>query len=153
MSVILLTALFSFYLFKTSYYLPAYKNMESYIDFNLWDYPDQFTAWNFKGVMEHRKGRLFSSLHYWTLGLRHNPTDFRLNFNIAQCFRALGQLETAAAFMATAAQGLPQEAIDKIADTMRLHEAGLLRRAGMAPVDWGKNKVVQGDRKIILPGE
>lgn len=101
------------YATKLFFYLPAYKNMEEYVKYNLHEFPDQFAAWNYAGVLQRDKGRIFSAMYHWAIGLRHDPTNFRLNFNMSIAFKQLGYFDQAQMYLKKAEEGLPPELYTK----------------------------------------
>ena len=112
-TVIIITAIFTFYITKLFYYIPAYENMERHIDYNLQDHPDQFACWNWKGILEREKGRMFSAMYYWSIALRYQPTSFRVNYNMAILFKDLGYHDQAQKFFKDAEAGLDKHTLNQ----------------------------------------
>lgn len=129
--ILLYVAILTAYAVKMFYYIPAYRNMEKYIDYNLHEQPDQFAAWNWKGVIERGKGRIFSAMHYWSIGLRYKETSFRINYNLAMAFKDLGQLKRAEKFLEAARKGIPPEILARHIEQLNREEADIQRRMGM----------------------
>jgi tetratricopeptide (TPR) repeat protein len=134
----LLWGLAVFYVTKLSYYLMAYKSMENYVEYNLMEMPDQFAAWNWKGILEREKGRLFSSVYAFALGLRHKPNDFRLNMNMAYAMKFLGLYDQAEHYLKAAKEGMPPEMLADNLKQMEEEEKELKLRAGLQ----GKTKIL-----------
>jgi len=144
------------YAVKLMMYLPAYKDMEKYVDKNLQEFPDQFAAWNWAGILHREKGRVFSAMYHWAIGLRHNPTSFRLNFNMGMAFRDLGYLDQAQLYMDRAEQGLPPELLEKhkkVIDEekakIKLMQDKVVKQRMDVPSDWTKGG--GNDKRIVDP--
>ncbi len=129
---------FTFYAVKLTYYLPGYKNMDHFIEYNLIEQPDNFAAWNWKGILEREKGRMFSALYAWSLGLRHKPNDFRLNINVAFALKQLGNYIEAEKYLDAAKKGMPENIYDEHMETIKKEEVDLLMRAGMQRAKEGR---------------
>jgi tetratricopeptide (TPR) repeat protein len=89
--------------------MPAYRNMASYVDYSLHDFPDQFALHNWKGTLSREKNHLFSSMAAWAVGLRYRDYDFRLNFNMANVLGQLGFLKESLKYYEKAGEGLMEE--------------------------------------------
>jgi len=99
----------TFYTTKLSYYLPAFKSMEDYIDMNLVEFPDNYACWNWVGILESGKNRKFSAIRAWAKGLHYRPNDYRLNFNLGQLLRIMGYLDEAEKYLYQAGLALQDE--------------------------------------------
>lgn len=146
------------YATKLFYYIPAYRDMEKYVDMNIHEFPDQFAAWNWAGVLHREKGRIFSAMYHWAIGLRYQPTSFRLNFNMAMAFKQLGYADQAEQYLERAEQGLPPEVIAEHKATIDKERTEIKIMAGKAspkrmviPEDWQKKGVPDGNKKIADP--
>jgi hypothetical protein len=116
-------------------FLPAYKSMDALIDHNLYDYPTSEAGWNWKGVLENVNGRFFSSIHYWAIGLRHEPNSFRLNFNISQALAKMGLVKEAKVYFDQAERGLPEDIVKANEETLRKSEEAFMQRLNIKPQD------------------
>lgn len=126
------------YLSKLIYFMPAYKNMQSYVDYSLQDFPDQFALHNWQGVLHRDKNRLFSSMAAWALGLRYRDYDFRLNFNMAHCLGAMGFYKESLKYYEKAGEGLAEEDAKEehrkiLADARAIIEGRLRKAEGGDP--------------------
>jgi len=106
-TLVLFLVIFLYYLYKLIAYLPAYKNIDTYVDFHLHNYPESPICYLWKGDRERRAGRLWTALDYWRRGLMLRKEDFRLNFNCASVLNDLGHYSTAKAFIEVAAANPP----------------------------------------------
>jgi len=98
LSSILTTFFLTFYDLKLWLYTPAYKNREAYCDHNIYEFPNSYNSYNWKGLMMKDKNRRYEAIDRWFDGLTIRPNDFRLLFNTAQLLGELGYIEKAFAF-------------------------------------------------------
>jgi len=115
----------TFYTTKISYYLPAFKSMEDYIEMNLQEFPDNYACWNWVGILESGKNRKFSAIRAWAKGLHYRPNDYWLNFNLGQLLRVMGYLDEAEKYLYQAGLALQDEKkLDrKLGEVQALQEA------------------------------
>lgn len=128
---ILMGAFLAFYVAKLAWYIPAYRDMHTYVEFNLMDFPDQYACWNWMGVLYRERKQLFAAMYNWGRGLKHRPTCFRMNFNLYQAFLALGQGDTARHFLEQAGKGLRPDVRERQARLLAEQDAAVLRRMGV----------------------
>lgn len=105
----LFVGLLIFYITKISYYLPAFKSMEDYVEMNLVEFPDNYACWNWVGILESGKKRKFSAIRAWAKGLHYRPNDYRLNFNLGQLLRVMGYFDEAEKYLYAAGLALQDE--------------------------------------------
>lgn len=119
------------YMLKHWQFLPAYRNMQSYIEYSLVEFPDCHALWSWRGTLEWDKGRIFSAMTYFTIGLRFLPTSFRLNHNLAKCFQVFKLQEEHDKYMDAASRGLTPELVTKATQEMIDEERTMRRRMGI----------------------
>lgn len=96
--MIIASIVFVFYFVILWLYLPAYKNRMNFAKYNLHNYPDSYTCYNWIGLMYKDNKRRYEALGYFFDGLSIRPHDFRLLFNTASILGELGRLGDAHAF-------------------------------------------------------
>jgi len=104
---------FFYYLFKLIDFLPAYKDIDTFVNYHLHSYPESPICYLWKGDRERRQGRLWTALDYWRMGLILRKEDFRLNFNCASILNDLGKYSMAKSFIDVAAANPPLGNIEK----------------------------------------
>ena len=70
--------------------MPAYKNIEEFYRYALFEFPDHFRARAHVVQREMQEGRIFWALKDCGVGLRHNPKDCTLNVLMVQNLMAIG---------------------------------------------------------------
>ncbi|KKM03773.1 hypothetical protein LCGC14_1771070 [marine sediment metagenome] len=94
-----ITAIFTYYLVKLWFYMPAYKNVDEFYRYALNEFPDQFRA---RGHLVRRyleEQRLFYALRDAGLGLKITPKDCTLNLLMVQALMSLGAFGMAKGYL------------------------------------------------------
>lgn len=86
----LIIMLFTYYLTKLWFYMPAYKNLEEFYRYALFAFPNHFRARAHVIQRELQEGKVFWALRDCGIGLRHTPKDCTLNLLMAQSLMAVG---------------------------------------------------------------
>jgi hypothetical protein len=100
----LITALFVYYLTKLWFYMPAYKDLEEFYRYSLFQFPDHFRARAHTAQRRLQEGRIFWALKETGEGLHLNPTDCTLNLLMAQCLMTVGMYQEASKYLKRAKQ-------------------------------------------------
>jgi hypothetical protein len=85
-----LVAIFTYYLTKLWFYMPAYRGLEEFYRYALYEFPDHFRARAHciqRYLQEHR---IFWALYHAGIGLKHTPKDCTLNLLMCQSLMAIG---------------------------------------------------------------
>lgn len=90
LSLTLIVALMTYYGTKLWYYMPAYRNVEEFYRYAIFEFPDHFRARAHVINRELQENRVFWALKDAGIGLRHNPKDCTLNVLMAQSLMAVG---------------------------------------------------------------
>ena len=83
-------ALFTYYATKMWNYMPAYRNLEEFYRYALFEFPDQFRARSHVIQKEIQERKMFWALRNAGVGLKHNPKDCTLNILMAQSLMSIG---------------------------------------------------------------
>jgi hypothetical protein len=139
---------FIYYFTRLQFLIPAFKDIDSCIEYNTLNFPEAFTCWTWKGEVERRRGSLFCALEYWFRGWKLRKTDFRLNNNIAITLTDMGFLDDAEAFLKNAEESLlPTQR--KKGEEFIAHERERIKKAR----EIIKSRIMKQEiaKRIILP--
>lgn len=103
---IILVALLTYYTFRVIPVISSYRCLETYIEEQIYNFPDMYCGYTWKGITKLKQGRKFCALEIYQDGLRLRPQDFRLRNNIAVVLGELGFLEEAIANYQMVVDGL-----------------------------------------------
>jgi|GEM_PF-6815541 hypothetical protein len=109
LQTIVTTAFFVYYLVRTIFHIPAYKDEMAQADSNIMNYPDLYSCYTWKGLLEKKAGHNFIALETWFKGWKLRKNDFRLNNNIAVMLTDMGHLKDAEAFLENAEKNIIPE--------------------------------------------
>jgi len=160
----IISAIFTYYVLRTCFQLPAYKNEMTQADWNIVNFPDLYSCYTWKGNLEHKAGHAFIALETWFKGWKLRKNDFRLNNNIAVMLTDLGRLKDAEAFLENAEQSIipeqreaamsfinsERDRIKKIREEVEARKSRIIRPQGSAvmppqkPIDPGINRGIIG---------
>lgn len=110
--LVVITAYFIYLFTRLQFHIPAYKNIEACVDYNIMNFPNMHAVWLWKGQLDRKNGSYFTALEAWFKGWRLRKTDFRLNNNIAVMLTELGFLNDAEEFLKNAEQTIIPEQKD-----------------------------------------
>jgi len=97
---------YTFYVTKLWFFLPAYKTNYAYFRSNKQEFNDVAIAYNQEGLEAIRFGQPNSALDIFMQGLFYRPYDFRLNYNSANLMIGMGKFGEAKFFINRAEQAL-----------------------------------------------
>lgn len=92
---VVFTALFVYYLTKTSFHLRFYKNILHCVDENIREFPDSFGAWIWKGGIEQNLELWWRAFDSYLQAWKILPYDFRINRNLFFLALRLGKPQDA----------------------------------------------------------
>ena len=102
----LAVAIFTFYITKLWFFLPAYNTNYAYFKSNKSEFSDVAIAYNQEGLEAIRFGQPSTALDIFMQGLFCRPFDFRINYNSANLMLGMGKFDQAKFFLHRAEQTL-----------------------------------------------
>lgn len=98
--------LFVYYLTKLWFYMPAYKNLDEFYRYALFEFPNHFRARSHTIQRELQDRRAFWALKDAGVGLNYNPDDCTLNMLMAQSLMTVGAWEKSLEYLEKAKKNL-----------------------------------------------
>lgn len=134
--------LFTYYLVKLWFYMPAYKNLEEFYRYALHEFPDHFRARGHIIQKELNEKRVFWALKDAGVGLGYTPHDCTLNMLMAKSLMALGAWHPALEYLKKAEENLVighekhlTRIINNFRDIIKHHMAGTKKPGRIQPGD------------------
>ena len=97
------------YILRLYYFMPAYKDMTTYWESNVKEFPDVAMGYNQYGLALVQSGKTGAAIDTWLEGVKLRPNDFRINYNIANVMLAIGQLDESLKYAEIAEKNLDQK--------------------------------------------
>lgn len=95
--LVLIVFFLTFYSFRLIPVVSSYRNLHTYIQAQLANFPTMYAGYTWLGAVKKDQGRKYCALEAYQDGMKCRPADYRLRNNTAVLLTELGYLEEAIA--------------------------------------------------------